>query len=486
MVHRNLHVVFANRRFTALLRYADPEQLVGKPILSLVHPDYHDVVGERLREISAGAQGNPPLRQRLVRADEREVHVEVTGFPILFDGLPSAVGHVRDLTQTFELEAQLRAADRLASVGRLAAVVGHEINNPLAYVVGNLEALRDRLGRESELRTNVDAALEGAERVRRIVHDLKVFSRSEGERQIAVDVRRVLDSCARMAQNEIRHRAELVTKYDDDLPLVIGDEARLGQVFLNLLVNAAQAIPEVSAGKQHRVSITARRGEGATVIVEVTDTGVGIDEALLSRVFEPFFAVKRPGKAGSGVGLSICKSLLESHGGSIAVESKRGRGTTMRVTLPQAKVDEEPSSTRGEAEPELHARILIVDDEPRLAVILRSLLHQHEVVVAGSGREALAQLAKGPFDVVLCDLMMPEMSGIELYQAIGERFPGLEKKVVFMTGGAFTTRATEFLGRIRNPCLEKPFKFAELSATIDRVLRHSLKDLPLKDPSLKE
>src|SRR5882724_5180253 len=273
--------------------------------------------------------------------------------------------------------------ERMASLGTLAAGVAHEINNPLSYVLGSLDVglrelgdLRELLhGRSGELAhisdavAALDSAREGAERVRHIVRDLMDFSRAGGAGGEFLDIEAVLEATIRVAWNEIRHRARLVKRYAG-LPLVCGDEARLGQVFLNLIVNAAQAIEGEPADNE--IVVSTRREEGFAII-EVSDTGGGIAEADLPRVFEAFFTTKA-GSSGVGLGLSICRGIVASLGGEISVSSEPSRGTTFKVVLPFAP--EESAARRAVAEPQpeegesARSRILIVDDEPLLGQTL--------------------------------------------------------------------------------------------------------------------
>ncbi len=230
-------------------------------------------------------------------------------------------------------EAQLIEADRLASLGTLAAGVAHEINNPLSYVLLNLDLVIREAKGEGESVPRLREARAGVERVRLIVQDLKSFSRGNTDRKVPVDVRRVLDSTLEIAANEIRHRAELVRDFRD-VPPVLADASRLGQVFLNLLVNAAQAMIEGDASRQELRVATSTDAAGRAVI-EIADTGAGIAPENLERIFDPFFTTKPVG-VGTGLGLSICRTIVTALGGDITVESERGRGTTFRVVLPAA------------------------------------------------------------------------------------------------------------------------------------------------------
>jgi CheY-like chemotaxis protein len=271
-----------------------------------------------------------------------------------------------------------------------------------------------------------------------------------------------------MAWNEIRHRAQL-QKRCADVPPVKGNEARLGQVFLNLLVNAAQAIPVGHAAEnQITVSVLPR---GDQVIVEISDTGAGIESEVLPRIFDPFFTTKPVG-VGTGLGLSICHNIVTSSGGEMTVESQVGKGSTFRVSLPIAR----NHSMRPRATPSLpvqpegrRLRILLVDDEPSVVRALQRALREHELVVAFSGAEAIEVLDSGQhFDLVFCDLMMAQLSGMEVFDIVKRRFPGLAERFVFMTGGAFTQQAKDFLSGVENPVVEKPFDIRALRVLVSR------------------
>jgi PAS domain S-box-containing protein len=480
LVHRFGQIVFVNTRLVKMLGYDHAEQLIGRSPLLLVAPEAREHVESRMRRVTAGIETTLE-HQRLVCRDGGMLHAEVKGLPVTFDGEPAVLVHVRDLTEHHRLEAELRARDRLASVGRLAAAIGHEINNPLTYVVGNVELASRAIdqGGDAALtkaRSLLADAAEGAERIRRIVRDLRTFSQTDRDEVGEVDVGHVLDSCLAMAAHEIRHRARVRRDYAE-LPAVVGNEARLGQVFLNLLVNAAQAIP---AGRADDNEIAVEgRVDGERVVVVVRDSGVGVDPEARERLFEPFFTTKST-ENGTGLGLAICRNIVSSIGGDIRLDSEPGRGTAVTVCLARA-----PSSDAGaretaqgtgardaDADSALGAcRVLIVDDEPRVARAVAALLSSTEAVIATSGEAALERLGAGEsFDAVLCDVMMPKMTGMDFYERARALRPGIERRFVFMSGGAFTTLSGQFLASVPNATLEKPFSAAQLQGAIDGVL----------------
>jgi signal transduction histidine kinase/CheY-like chemotaxis protein len=378
---------------------------------------------------------------------------------------------IRDQTERQRLTERLRIADRMASVGTLAAGVAHEINNPLTYVLGNLEHVAELLARadaplRAELRAPVGEAIVGARRVRETVRDLRVFSHPGSGPLTAVDVHRVLDSSLRMASNELRHRAVVIRDYGD-LPPALGDEAKLSQVFVNLAVNAAQAMPVGDVANNEILVRT--RAVGEELVIEISDTGVGIPEGMESRIFEPFVTTKPSGE-GTGLGLSICRGLVEALRGELSAHRRCPRGTTMRVVLRAASastgVARFHTGAATPAQATRRLRVLLVDDDELVTAALARVLREHEPEIANTGADALGLLDERDYDVVLCDLMMPELSGMRIYEETLARRPLLAQRFVFMTGGVFTDAAREFLQRVPNHVVEKP----TTAAAIRRLL----------------
>ena len=375
------------------------------------------------------------------------------------------------------INEQLMISDRMASVGILAAGVAHEINNPLAAVIANLDlaiadvdALDASLGAARDnLREELADARNAANRVRHIVRDLRIFSRSEDDKRAPVDVEKVLESTLRMAANEIRHRARVVKQYAE-VPAVDASEGRLGQVFLNLVVNAAQSLPEGHADRNEiRVTTAA---EGGFVRVEISDTGPGIPPDVMKRLFTPFVTSKPQG-VGTGLGLSICHRIITDLGGEILASTSE-RGTTFTVLLPLSRANAEPSAPPPGpvARATRRAKVLAIDDEPMIAkVITRAIGRDHDVTTTNRGRDALDLVRGGArFDLILCDLMMPELTGVEVYEEMLRIAPEQAAAIVFLTGGAFTPAAQDFLDQVANPRVEKPFETAAILDIINERL----------------
>ena len=339
--------------------------------------------------------------------------------------------------------------------------------------MANLSSMLEALGAAphsqliSEVTELAIEAREGAERIRKIVRGLKTFSRAEEERRSVIEVQPLLELAINMTFNEIRHRGRLVKEYGK-VPPVEADEARLGQVFINLLINAAQALPEgdTTANEVHIATSTDANGRA---VIEVSDNGAGIPAKAIARIFDPFFTTKPVG-IGTGLGLSICHNIVTGLGGEISVQSAEGRGTVFRIALPAAATVQGNASTTAEPAPKAAcASVLVVDDERSIGVALGRVLRGHDVTIVTSAKEALALIYAGKhFDVILSDLMMPEMSGMEFYDELARRAPQLVERVVFISGGAFTPTANAFFDRVPNVRIEKPFDPQSVRALVQR------------------
>ena len=370
--------------------------------------------------------------------------------------------------------------ERMAALGTLSAGVAHEINNPLTYVkilVGRLASLEldqssDPLA-QHRLEILQDIR-EGMRRIEQIVRSLRAFSQVDDVDATPVDVHVALEAALRMSGHEIHHRARLSRDYVD-VPAVRGDVARLAQVFLHLIVNAAQSIPE-GAPQRHRLEVRTRPADDGRVAVEIVDTGIGIHPQLIPHIFEPFFTT-RPVGEGTGMGLSVCRGIVTQLGGEIGVTSEPGQGSCFRVLLPTADgaaIDvgaEVARRAAGRA-----ARVLVVGAERKAAsVTAGALSERYDVAIAGSGREALAVLRRErDFDVIVCDLVMPEMSGMELYETMGTLRPELRERFLFVSSGGVGEaehEAREFIAHTSAPCLTRPFAGAAALDAVASVLR---------------
>jgi two-component system, NtrC family, sensor kinase len=418
---------------------------------------------------------------RLARANRRRMaHLEQRVAERTQD-LQAANQQLRhEMQERIRAEAELRKAQRLEALGRLAAGIGHEINNPLSFITasleaagGELEAVRDQLpaGLYEDLEELLGAAAIGADRIAQIVRNIRLVSRPSEAPAELVDVSSALALCAKMVQCEIDPRIEIALDLPP-VPPVIGKRVELEQVFINLFKNAAHALIEQPTAAP-RIEASARCEEGA-VVVEIADNGPGIPEHLLDKIFDPFFTTK-PMDRGSGLGLSICHSIVNALGGTIGIHSQEGHGTTVSVRLPRAPSHAPRHPRLPTSDPALpiapvRGRILVVDDEPLMLRAFERALSDHEVVTATDGRAALALCMSEPFDVILCDIMMPGVNGRDFFEMLKQTQPGAEARIVFVTGGILVDEVREFLTSVPNECLEKPFASAALRKKVARKL----------------
>lgn len=473
VVHRQGIIVYANATAAKACGYGSPAEMVGSRVIDLVYPDDRAGVAARIRRMVETGAPEGLERERFMRRDGSHFEAEVIAFPLVFDGRPSLLAVATDATESAKLRAQLVHSDRLASIGLLAAGVAHEINNPLAYVLPNLERLAEGLASPSPdlaaLQENVRGALDGVRRVQKIVRDLGSFAREARDDTTATDVAAAVESALLLAEGELRFRAR-VTRDLAARSRVRANEGRLVQVLLNLVVNAAHAIPEGDASA-HEVKVSTRDAPGE-VRITVSDTGEGIAREHLPRLFDPFFTTKAPG-SGSGLGLSVCQSIVSSFGGRIEVESTRGAGSAFTVVLPAVAsttpAPPAPTPSVPPRERSVRPRLLLVDDELNVRSVLQALLKgRYDVTPAASVAEAQGRITESAdWQLILCDLMMPEVTGMDLYDWVEQEHPALASRMVFMTGGAFTARARELLDRLPDRWIEKPFDFEQLVALLD-------------------
>jgi PAS domain S-box-containing protein len=467
---------WANASLLEILGFARVEDVVGRSLLSFMPEEDREPIAVAVRRAAVSEVSEARLEYRILRPDGslRRIQAGIAQ-QVDFDGGLARMVVLRDVTEEHRLREQAAITDRLASLGALAASVAHEINNPLSYVLLSLEvASREAAalaGERPDLRESLVSAREGTDRVLGIVRDLKMLSRVHEPPDQAVDLREVLEAALAVAERVVRSKARVVRAYAS-VPLVRGPQGKLGQVFLNLLTNAADAIPEGSPAS-HTIRVATHTAADGRAIVEIADTGSGIVPQIAPRVFDPFFTTKAVG-LGTGLGLALCHRIITEQHGTIAFDSVPG-ATTFRVSLPAAASQRRVARPVGPDETEASARrrrrVLVVDDEPALlAYVGRALAETHEVVTASGGRAALEILAGDTrFDAVVTDLMMAGLTGMDLYEQVRAGHPGLERRFVFMTGGAFTQRAREFLGEMPNRCLEKPFEPRQLLDAVEQV-----------------
>jgi PAS domain S-box-containing protein len=485
LLDREGRTTYMNRRMADMLAL-DPSETADADLVSFLAEA--KVVETITRYLHGKTEGTQTFRTqcRLRRKDDSALW-GMLAFHSIVDEDGGCLGHLAtifDVTEHRRLQEQLMVSDRMASVGILAAGVAHEINNPLAAVLTNLHMAAESVTSlavapqseptRNEIEEELRDAVEASERLRDIVRDLKIFSRTPETSLGPVDIRRILESSLRMAWNELKHRARVVRKLAP-VPLVHGDESRLGQVFLNLIINAVQAMEEGHAGA-NTITIATSLDARGRVEVEVADTGSGMSQDVLGHLFTPFYTTKPVG-VGTGLGLSICNRIVQALGGEITVESEVGKGSSFRVFLPVSEVTSTAPRAGRTRRPiaSLSARILVIDDEPIVGTAVKRVMGKdNEVVTETSARRALQRMRDGEhFDLILCDLMMPDMTGADFHSELRAFAPERAADIVFMTGGAFTPKAKNFLDSVDNERLEKPFDMATLKNLVqEHLLTH--------------
>lgn len=476
IVHRQQTVVYANPAAVAYFGLASQDACQGQPVLRLLQPED----AEQLDQLERAMHGLPVEPNGLMRFNgpHGQLQAELSHLPLLFEGSACLMTVVRDVTLRRQMEARLAQAGRMASIGTLAAGIAHEINNPLCFVLGNAGFALDvaselkqelaghpaSMGLLKDLEDQLRDVHSGAERVAEIVKGMLSFSRVEDETPVSVDVNHSVTQAVNLASHHGRNRAALVADLTP-VPPILGNQGRLTQVLLNLVVNAIQAMKDGGTGN-NRVVIRTRHHEGR-VTVEVEDNGVGIPAENLPRLFEPFFTTKPPGE-GTGLGLSICHNIVTSYHGTLEAHSTRGLGTRFVMDFPVAQANVRalrpvPTPVRKAAEPPQSKKVLVIEDDRLVGTSLRRMLREHTVTTVESMVEAKTILQSGAdFDVLLCDQSLAKGTGREMVTWLGSNRPDLLPRTVLMTGGMQIREAPV-------PVLYKPLDRGRVLAMLEHI-----------------
>jgi two-component system, cell cycle sensor histidine kinase and response regulator CckA len=482
-----------NVRFEGLLGHSR-QAWIGRPLTALAVAA--DVPVMRALVISA-FRGEAP-REVTVRCQTRSGVTRVMSVHISrLSGEEASLVVMRDVTEEVARRAQILHSEKLASIGQVAASVAHELNNPMAWVMANLEQMRSaahrlvtaarpgtsgQVGAYEELLRSIDVidrscheALAGVERMRDIVTDLNLFSASNERKPERLDLVEVIELALRMTGPQLSQLCRIERRYGE-MPPLVGYPGKLSQVFVNLFLNAAQAMPN-RPREDNLVRVTTGF-EDSVHHVEVEDNARGMSPEVAERIFDPFFTTKE--EARPGIGLWVSRNIIEEQNGTMTVASQLGVGTTFTIRLRGLDPADLPAPRPPPAPPRPSPRgtILFVDDEAMLLnAFARAFEERHDVLVAKSGGEALELLRArgGRVDAIVCDLLMPQMSGMDLYDEVAERFPQLLAKMAFMSGGAFTASARAFVERVDNPKIAKPISLDDLERVIGDLLSGGLK-----------
>lgn len=451
----------ANRAFSELV--AVPiTHIPGRPLISLLPPTWAEPVGRFLDDLGAVAGLE-------LRAGARVFNL--SGFPLTGRSSGTIVLAFDDLTEKRRLQDQLIQAEKMSAIGQLIAGVAHDLNNPLASVIGFADYLVEgSLPAPERMVEPLRAIQQEAQRAANIVRNLLSFARKQEHQHRPIPIRRVLEATLLLLKNQLMaSKVDANLEIAPNLPDVTIDPNQVQQVFLNLINNAAQAIQASGTGTE----ITVRAVpwlDGVAVVVE--DDGPGIPPELRERVFEPFFTTKPEGE-GTGLGLAICQGIIREHGGHITLSERLGGGAVFRIELPGG-VDVEERPVRDPDAPGC-LRILVVDDEPHIRHYMRATLEAwgHTVTIATDGNDGLARAASEDYDIIITDLRMPGLGGRELFEALARDHPRAASRVVFATGDTVREGTQAFLESTRRPCLRKPFTLNELRTVLARAATHA-------------
>ncbi len=449
----------ANRGF-AHLTQVPVTTLPGRPWLGLVPPAWADVVGRVLAH-----PGAPAVE---LRTPDRILSVSAVAMAGADEG--TTVLLFDDQTEKHRLQDQLIQSEKMSAMGQLIAGVAHDLNNPLASVVGFSDFLTESPDLPPHLAEPLLVIRQEAERAATIVRNLLSFARKqEGERTLH-EIRPLLESTLALLKNQLMAlKIDATLEIEPDLPPITMNANQIKQVFVNLIVNAAQA---VATGKRPgRVWVTAQPTRDG-VAISVSDDGPGISAELAPRVFEPFFTTKPEGE-GTGLGLSICQGIVKEHGGSITLDTAPGQGATFRVELPAGPPAAAAAATGAPGPEHAQLRVLVVDDEPHILHYMRATLESwgHIVTVSGDGSDAVERARVEPFDVIVCDLRMPRLGGREMYERLAAEHPAIAQRVIFATGDTVRGDTLTFLQSLGRPFLHKPFTLTELRTVLAGVHR---------------
>ncbi len=476
----SLDIVEANPAATELAGRA-ADKLIGRSLQDLC---------PKLQPRSASLLENKKVVERLFDSAGEFHLVRGQGEQMLCEGSATLVDYhqravmqmnAREITGRKKMEQQLRQAEKLSALGQLVAGVAHELNNPLAVVMGYAQILSKYKAIDEKVRKDLLKILRESERAAKIVRNLLTFARPREPHMSVIDVNRLVGEALETREIQVHSaNVQVLRRLAPDLPVTNADADQIEQVLANLMTNAIQALDN-HLGKRVIEVTTEKRGD--KIRIAVADSGPGIPLQILDRIFDPFFTTKGPGK-GTGLGLSICYSIMEEHKGKIWVESEVGKGARFIAELPVVICHDsvnggDNAGDERELDPEApQRRLLIVDDEPGIVEVLQEVLANsgYRIETASNGAKALNRIASQEYDLIISDLCMPEMSGERLHAAIREHYPHMLDRIIFVTGDTVSPGSRTFLEQTGARWLSKPFNISE----IERIVRSYLRTEPVK------
>ncbi len=470
LVDRGLGVVMANPAAESLSAL-----LLGGPLPARLRRLGGIDLAPVIESLAAGEEAPPPV-QLYARDPDRTFHLTVSPAVGLRGHFEGAILVLGDVTEEKRVQEQLMQTEKLSSLGEMISGVAHELNNPLASIMGNAQLLDMKDGIAEDVRKKVATISSEADRCHRIMQNLLRFARKQAPERRPVDLNSVVGSVVQLLGYQLQaDNIALDVDLDREMLPVMGDFHTLQQVFVNLVTNAHHAMKEKGGRGVLRI---VTRCDGLTCRAEVCDTGAGIRPEHLKKVFDPFFTTKEAGR-GTGLGLSLAYGTIKEHQGSITARSRVGSGSTFMVEIPVIAGAPQPAEVqRGAVAPAgalvtSGRRILVVEDEESLSqMICEALIADgHSVDRAADGLAAREMLGKGSYDLIISDLKMPNMDGRELYDAVSRTNPDLARRIVFSTGDTVSADTQDFFKRTGNPFISKPFSLSDLYAAVHSALR---------------
>lgn len=480
-INRGGRIVFVNSAGVRFFGAASADQILGRSPLDFIHPDFHSLVKERIRQVLETMEPAPVIEEKFIRLDGSVADVEVTAVPFPIGGETAIYVVLRDVTERKQVAEELRQTQKMEAVGKLAGGIAHDFNNLLTIILGHSQLMLDTLERGSALAGGLSAIQSAGERAALLTSQLLAFSRRQILQPRLLDLNQIVEDMDTMLRPLIGEQITLVTEAARGLWPIKGDGSQIEQIIMNLAVNARDAMPQGGTLTIATANVTldgaaSRRHTGAApgayVMLSVKDTGVGMDEETQARVFEPFFTTKEPGK-GTGLGLSTVYGIVRQSDGFIQADSAPGQGAVFTIYFPRAPEDvrtagRDPAARR----PAGSETILLAEDEPTLRALVRTMLQRcgYTVLEAKDGQEALriCREHEGAIDLLMSDVVMPGMNGSEL----AERATALRPKLRVLLVSGYTDDVICRHGILEKgiPFLQKPYAPDLLAQKIRDIL----------------
>ncbi len=412
----------------------------------------------------------------IVRGDGTTVNCEGDATLVQWRQRLALQVNLMDVSERKKVGEQLRRAEKLSALGQLIAGVAHELNNPLAVVIGYSQILAEKSGLDKETIEDIHRIHHESERASRIVRDLLSFARPSEPQKIAVDINRLVASVLETQEANLQAAGiQLEQQLANEVCTTMADPNQIEQVLVNLIGNAIQVLN----GRPKPRALTIRtEAAGNFIRMIVTDNGPGIPREILGQIFDPFFTTKPLGK-GTGLGLTISNTIIQEHRGRIQVENQPTGGAKFTVELPVVQCAiaptpaRLPSAIKPLAAESAKRAVLVVDDEPNVLALIKNVMTRngYEVVTATNGQEALERMAARSYDVILSDMRMPGMDGRKLFETVKKQDPALAHRIVFITGDTVSADTQAFFEDTGNRWLSKPFRIAQITDTVNEVLK---------------